>query len=110
MKRIDVILKGKCSKIAGLFQRKSARLLRNVDQAIAYAEDQVDIAKGKKNSILESLGDVADADQTAECSATINDYVEVVGQIKEWEETVEALKGLKAELNEEVELEPEEDE
>ena len=109
MKRIDVILKGKCSKISGLFQRKSARILRNVDQAIAFAEDQVDAAKERKESILNSLADVADADHTSACADTINEYVEAVTQIKEWEDTVTILEGLKKELNEEVELEPEEE-
>lgn len=108
MKKIDVILKDKCSLISGLFQRKSARILRNVEQAIAFAEDKVDAFKEKKEEVLKSLAGVADADHTSECSDVINSYIDTVREIRQWQEAVEILNDLKAELLEEVELEPEE--
>lgn len=105
MKRIDAIIKDKCSKLTNLFTRKSARIMRNVDSAIACAEDEIDAAKEHKEKVINSLATVADADKTAECSRVLNNYIEVAKQQKAWEETLAILKDLKKELNSEVTLE-----
>lgn len=109
MKRIHAIIKEKCNKIAGVFDRKAARVIRNFDTAIAFAEDQIDASNEAKEAKLNSLADVAGGDDTSACASVINEIVATVKTRKAWEETLEILKELKAELEEEVVLEKEDD-
>ena len=109
MKRIVAIVKGKASMITAVLSRKASRITRNVDQAIAWAEDQIEIAKEDAESIIDSFGGVADGTRTEECSALINDYIERVKEVKEWEDTLIILNDLKAKLEEEVEVKENDD-
>ena len=104
MKRIVAVVKGKAGMITAVLSRKASRITRNVDQAIAWAEDQIEIAKECAESIIDSFGEVADGTHTEECSERIKYYIEKVKEIKEWEDTLAILKGLKVKLDEEVEV------
>ena len=97
MKRINAIIKGKAPKMTDTLSRKVSRILRNVDQAIDYAEDQIDIALEKAETLIDSLGLTADANR-------INAYVEAVKTMDEWKNTLKTLKELKEKLNSEVEV------
>ena len=110
MKRIVAIVKGKAGMITAVLSRKASRITRNVDQAIAWAEDQIEIAKEDAESIIDSFGGVADGTHTEECSALINNYIERVKEVKEWEDTLAILNNLKAKLDEEVEVKENDDE
>jgi hypothetical protein len=109
VKKIDAIIKQKCSLISGVFARKSARILRNFDTAIAFAEDAIDAANEEKENKLNSLANVAGGDDTSACSDVINEAVAAIKKRMAWEETLEILKELKAELEEEVVLEKEDE-
>ena len=110
MKRIVAVIKGKATQITAALSRKASRITRNVDQAIAWAEDQIEIAKECAESIIDSFGEVADGAHTEECSERINDYIEKVKELQEWEDTLVILKSLKAKLDEEVEVKENDDE
>lgn len=104
MKRIEAIAKGKSSQMSSSIERKAARILRNVEQSIAFAEDKVDELNDRIESIIDSLGEVAEADQTPNCQRAINNYIDTVKQYRDWKETTEILNGLKAALDKEVKL------
>lgn len=105
MKRIDAIVKGASSLVSTLISRKSQRIMRGVEQAIAFAEDKVDYYKDTSEDIINNLGDVSGAEDSAELSDRINSYVSAVKSSKDWLEVVEILKALKTSLNSEVKLE-----
>lgn len=102
MKRIDAIAKGKSNQMSSSIERKGARIMRNVEQAIACAEDKVDFLIDKAESLIDSLGDVAEADQTSSCQNAINRYIDTVKELNDWKETKEILGVLKEKLDEEV--------
>ena len=104
MKRIDAIIKGKASCLTDFLGRKSARILRNIESAIAQSEDEIEALKEKADSTINALADVAEASQTSSCATVLNNYVDIIKDVHAWEETLEALHGLKERLNEEVEL------
>ena len=110
MKRIVAVVKGKGSMITAILSRKASRIIRNVDQAIAWAEDQIEVAKEEAEGIIDSFGSVADGTRTAECSGRINDYIEKMKEVMEWEDTLAILNGLKDKLDEEVEVKENKDE
>ena len=58
-------------------------------------------------TLLNSNGEVSDGTHTAECSALINDYVDKVKEIQEWESTLAILNNLKVKFDEEVEVKEE---
>lgn len=105
MKKIDAIVRGKAKSSEEALARKSQRIARNVENAIAFAEDKVDTFKETAEQHLSNLGDVADGGQTTACSSVINCYISAVKEMKAWQDTVEILKGLKKSLNEDVEVE-----
>lgn len=104
MKRIIAVIKGKASQVTAALSRKASRITRNVDQAIAWAEDQIEIAKECAEGIIDSFGEVADGAHTEECSYRINNYIEKIKEIREWEATLDILNELKVKLDEEVEV------
>ena len=110
MKRIIAVIKGKAAQVTAALSRKASRITRNVDQAIAWAEDQIEIAKECAEGIIDSFGEVSDGTHTAECSALINDYVDKVKEIQEWEFTLAILNNLKVKFDEEVEVKENDDE
>lgn len=105
MKKIDANVRGAVQSSEEALARKSARIARNVENAIAFAEDKVDSFKETAEKHLANLGDVADGGQTSACSSVINSYISAVKEMKAWEDTINILKGLKKALNEEVEVE-----
>lgn len=109
LKRIDAIIKGKASFLSGILNRKAARIMRNVESAIAYAEDKIDEITAKGDDILNSLAEVAECDMTQSCSNVINKYVDTVKYQEEWKRTLDILNNLKEKLNETVEVQEEEE-
>lgn len=108
MKRIDAITKGKNTLMSLFISRKAARIMRNVEQAISCAEDKVDELNDKAQSLIDSLGDVAEADQTGMCQGKLNSYIDTIKEYNEWVDTLKILNELKTSLNEEVEVQEEE--
>lgn len=104
MKRIDAIIKGKASCLTDFLGRKSARILRNVESAIAQAEDEIETLNVKADSTISDLAGVAEASQTSSCATVLNRYIDTIKDVHAWEETLEILRSLKECLNEEVEL------
>ena len=104
MKRIDAIAKGKSNQMSSSIERKGARIMRNVEQAVACAEDKLDYLSDKAESLIDSLGGVAEADQTSSCQNTINRYIDTIKEYNDWKETLEILHELRSKLDEEVEL------
>ena len=104
MKRIDAIIKGKASCLTDLLGRKSARILRNVESAIAQAEDEIEALNEKADKVMSDLSKVAEASQTSGCATVLNQYVDFMKAAQAWQETLDILKGLKERLNEEVEV------
>lgn len=104
MKRIDAIVKGAGSLVSNIINRKSQRILRGVEQAIAFAEDKVDYYTDSSEELINSLAEVSGADDSSALASRINKYVENMGARKDWEETVSTLKDLKAKLNAEVKV------
>lgn len=64
----------------------------------------MDALAEKKEKLLQSLADVAGAEQTAACSDVLNDVIDTVKEYKGWEESIAILKDLQTELNTEVEV------
>ena len=104
MKRIDAIAKGKSTQMSSSIERKGARIMRNVEQAISYAEDRVEYLEDKAEGLIDSLGNYAEAEQTASCQSTINRYVDTTKELLDWRETLNALNSLKKKLGEEVQI------
>ncbi len=105
MKLVHAITKGKANCITELLDRKAKRIMRNVDQAISYAEDKVCECQETADEILNTFGEVAGGDDTAALNAKMNDYTEKVAEAEEWEKQVVRLKALKAKLDSEVTIE-----
>jgi hypothetical protein len=107
MKRIDAVIKGKATQMTDTLTRKAARILRNVDQAIDWAEDQLEMQNERAEALINSLGTVADGSCTRECSDRINSYIDTVKMADEWKKSIAILNNLKEKLNAEVEVEEE---
>lgn len=109
-KKIVAILNGKGGLIEKLLDRREGRILRNIESAIAYGEDKMDALAEKKEKLLQSLVDVAGAEQTAACSEVLNNIIDTVKEYRGFEESVAILKDLQVELNTEVEVVEKEEE
>lgn len=107
MKKINAIVKGKASLLPDLLNRKASRILRNVDSAIAAAEDGMDAATAQMEKFVLQLGDVTGGDDTEKCGDVLNAYVMAAKTHRAWKESRDILAALKKELNSEVEI-PEE--
>ena len=107
MKLVYAITRGKASSITELLDRKAKRVLRSVDQAIAYAEDKIDECKEAADEIINTFGEVAGGDDTDALQGKFNEYTDKIAESEEWAKQVERLKTLKEKLNSEVELEEE---
>lgn len=104
MRRIDAILKVK-DKLTEMFDRKAARILRGVDQAIACAKDDADEARDAAKDIMEKLGNASAKDQTANLQSLLNDYNDKIQEAKAAEEAAANFEELKKTLLENVEVE-----
>lgn len=103
MKFIDFIIKGK-GVITEMLNRKSARIMRGIDQAIACAQDNADEAREKAESILESLGDASGSGDTDKLCDKINSYADAVELAAKWEERTRSYQKMKEALEKEVDV------
>lgn len=104
MKRIDAIVKGTGSLVSSLINRKASRVMRAVEQAIAFAEDKADYYNDAAEEQMNSFGNYAGAEQSEYLSESINAYLSKVKSGKEWSDAIVILKELKAKLNAEVKV------
>ena len=109
MKRIDFISRCK-GVLADVLNRKSARIMRQIDQAIDSAKDKAQDCADSAEEIMNSFGKYADAEQTNALQGRINMYIDKMKEGKEWEETATFLAAAKVKLQEEVEVEEEKEE
>ena len=107
MKLVYAITRGKASCITEILDRKAKRVMRSVDQAIAYAEDKIDECKEEADAIINTFGDVAGGDDSEALQAKFNAYTDKIAESEEWSKQAERLKLLKEKLNSEVTLEEE---
>ena len=107
MKRIAAITRCK-GVLKAMFDRKGERIIRQVKQAIAMAEDKADLARIQAEQRINDLGSCASYDETSELSDRINAYVATAREANKWDEVAKILKDLEKKLNEEVEVEEEE--
>lgn len=105
MKKVDAIVRRKATGTEDAMNRKAQRLMRNVENAIAFAEDKVDECEECTERVLSNLGLQYDAGST---SNVINNYIERVKELNAWKDSLNILKGLKEKLSEEVEVEDDE--
>ena len=107
MKRVNAIAKGKATCITDLLNRKANRIMRGVEQAIDFAADKIEDCKEAAESVINSLGEVADSGMTATLQSRINDYCNKIAQAEEWEAQLARLKDLKKKLEADVKVEEE---
>ena len=103
MKRIDAISRCK-GIIAEVLNRKSARIMRQIDQAIDMAKDKAQECAESADEIMNSFGKYSESSQISALQGRINDYIDKVKEGKDWEETATILEGLTAKLQEDVEV------
>ena len=103
MKRISHIVNPQGPRTEAL-KRKEERILRQVDQAIAAAEDQAAEAQEQLDSITDSLGSASGAGDTGKLQAAFNKYAQISEEKLAAERCVEHFQALKKALNEEVEV------
>lgn len=108
VKRIDAITRCK-GAIADVLNRKSARINRQVEQAIDMAKDKSQDALEAADEVMNSFGEAAGSQQTSALSERINKYKDKVAEAREWAEVAAILEELKGRLQEEVEVEEEEE-
>lgn len=104
MKKVDAIVRKKATGTEDAMNRKAQRLMRNVENAIAFAEDKVDECEEGAEKTLSCLGYQYDTTST---SNVINNYIESVKELNAWKDSLKILKDLKERLSEEVEVEDE---
>lgn len=103
MRRIDAI--SRCKGIlAEVLNRKSARIMRQVDQAIDMAKDKAQECAESADEIMNSFGKYSDSSQTTVLQGRVNDYIDKVKEASDWEETAKILERLKDKLSEDVEV------
>lgn len=107
MKLVYAIIKGKAFSLTELFDRKAKRILRSVDQAIAYAEDKAYECKLAADEVINTFGECASGDDTDALNAKFNAYTEKLAEAEEWEKQVQRFNTLKDKLNSEVTIEEE---
>lgn len=103
MKRISYIVNPQGVRTEAII-RKEERIDRQIDQAIAAAQDQAAEAKEQADAIVDKFGENSGIDGTAGLQAKINKYLEFRDAQWGWNRQVEYLKELKASLSEEVEV------
>lgn len=104
MKKVDAIVRRKATGTEDAMNRRAQRLMRNVENAIAFAEDKVDECEECAEKTLSSLGYQYDTTNT---SNVINNYIENVKELNAWKDSLEILKDLYKRLSEDVEVEDE---
>ena len=104
MKRIDAITRCK-GVLTEMLNRKSSRVMRQVDQAIDAARDNAQAAREKADEIMDSFGCVAESSQTAQLCGKLNQYKDAIIDAKDWDEVADIFEELKKKLQEDVEVE-----
>lgn len=107
VKRINAITRS-LGVISEVLDRKAARIKRGVEQAQADALDNEANCREEALEIVNGLGEVAGAKDTAELQESINNYLQKVQEADDWAAVAKKLEGLKAVLEEEVEVEEKE--
>lgn len=88
-------------------ERMEARILRGVDQGIDSVKDQIADLQERSEKLIDSLGGAtAKADGTVKLQDVLNKYCENEENIAVLNHYVKHLEGLKAKLNETVDITP----
>lgn len=106
MKRIDAITRGK-GLISEVLNRRSARVMRQLDQAIDAAKDAAQDHRDAAELIINSFGEAADGSQTDMLCKKFNRYIDEMSDVEVAENTAKILTELKKKLNEDVKVESE---
>lgn len=85
-------------------KRKEERILRQIDQAIASAQDQADEALDQSEKIIDSLGSVSDSSDTCKLQDKLNAYCDACEHKTVANRYAEYLSRLKAKLSEEIDV------
>lgn len=101
MKRVNFITKNG-GVMTEVFDRKAKRIVRQVEQAIDSAKDHASDCKERAEEVMNSLGEVAGSDQTAQLQDKLNDYVEAMSDAENATNTAKILGDLLKRLNEDV--------
>lgn len=101
MKRVNFITKNG-GVMTEVFDRKAKRIVRQVEQAIDSAKDHASDCRERAEEIMNSLGEVAGSDQTAQLQDRLNGYIEAMDCAENAINTAKILEGLLKKLNEDV--------
>jgi len=104
MKRISYIVNPKGTR-SDVVARKEARILRQVDQAIACIEDQASEAHENIENLIDSLGEAGSSADTAKLQEKLNKYCELCDKEETAIRYISYLKHLSKTLDQEVEVE-----
>lgn len=104
MKRISYIVNPKGTR-TDVIARKEARILRQIDQAIASVEDQASEAHESIESLIDSLGEAGASSDTTKLQEKLNKYCELCDKEDSANRYIIYLNDLKEALNQEVEVE-----
>lgn len=98
-KRINLIVKGK-GIVESLLQIREKKVMRAVESAADYAEEQQLDADAASLKALTRIGECADNSEALK--AAINLYCEALDEKEAWEKKAKQIATLKKALNEEV--------
>ena len=104
MKRINFIINGK-GILSGILDRKAKRLERSVSQAIDSFNDKADEWNEKAQSIIDSMGKCATAEDSSRLNGLINDYCSARENSDAFAKRAKYCSELQKELQKEVEVE-----
>lgn len=104
MKRVNAIVKV-AGKITEIFTRKTERILRGVDAAIACAKDNADEAREAAYDCMNSLGEFSSKEDSEKLQNKLNEYASKMEEADRWEVYAKYYEQLKEKLNEDVEVE-----
>lgn len=103
MKRITHVVNPKGVRSEALTRRED-RIRRQVDQAIASAEDSALEAEDAAEAIIDGLGESSGKEDTDKLQNRLNKFLEAKEAQWAWERQVGYLKNLKESLEKEVDI------
>lgn len=103
-KRINAITRS-LGVLTEVLDRKASRINRGVEQAQADALDNAATCREEAMEIVNSLGEVAGAKDTAALQERLNSYTAKMQEAEDWDAVAKRFEHLKSILEEEVEVE-----
>lgn len=107
MKRIDYIVRGVKGVLKDTFNFREKKVIRTVEDAIDYADEQTFEMERQAVEIINSIKDVADnKDKIIE---KLNQYIDVMEKVEGYKRSKAHLEKVQELFNEEIEIEVEDE-